>query len=52
MGKYLEFQENGINIVFEVTAEKRLCLLHFSNDKFDYEVIEENKQWSYTPVEI
>jgi len=52
MGQYLEFEENGINIVFEVTNEKRLCLLHLSNSKFNYEIIGESEQWSYVPVEI
>jgi len=52
MGQYLEFEENGINIIFEVTDEKRLCLLHLSNSKFNYEIIGESEQWSYVPVEI
>jgi len=36
MGQLLKFNENNINIVFEITEENKLWLLHLSNDDFDF----------------
>jgi len=47
----LEFCENKLNTVFEVTEDKRLLLLHFS-DKTYKGNIDENAKKIYTPFEI
>ena len=48
----LEFNENKLKTVFEVTDEGKLLLLHFSASDFDESKIgEKAKRW-FTPFEV
>ena len=41
----LEFCENKLKTVFEVTDEGKLLLLHFSNADYDERVISAKREW-------
>ena len=48
----LEFCENKLKTVFEVTDEGKLLLLHFSNADFDESKINDKAKRWFTPVEV
>ncbi len=48
----LEFCENKLKTVFEVTDEKKLLLLHFSSADFCEEKIDEKAKRWFTPFEV
>lgn len=48
----LEFFENNLKMVFEVTDTGELLLLHFSNTDFDEKKINEKAKRWFTPFEI
>lgn len=48
----LEFKEQDLKMVFEVTDENNLLLLHFSKSDFDEtKIIDKAKRW-FTPIEV
>lgn len=48
----LEFCENKLKTVFEVTDEGKLLLLHFSNADYDESKINDKAKRWFTPVEV